>query len=109
MNRSTPSMDSEELGNLAMNRLIGMTFVLTLLASFGMSQADAGYCGAASYNNCPDQEIMPCGLFCEARDCCVEYKVVKETVWETEHYTCKEKVFDTIYEQVPVCCEKKVY
>ena len=84
-------------------------FVLLLLLA-GVHVAEAGYCGAASYNCCPTSACAPCGDLCQAKNCCTTcYKTVQEVVWDRCEKVCCQTVYDQVCEQVPVCCTRTCY
>ena len=90
-------------------RCWGLLAALMFLGA-ATTSADAGYCGAASYNCCPKAACAPSGDYCAARKCCkTSYQVVKETVWEKQNVTCCKTVYDTVCCKVPVKCWKNVY
>src|SRR4051812_33701890 len=83
-----------------------------LLAVAGGASGDAGYCGAGSFNCCPQKCCNPfSGLFhFKSRHCCDPcYQTCQDVVWEQQTYTCCKTVYDQVTTQTPVTCCKTVY
>jgi hypothetical protein len=98
----------DTLGGTATRRFF-LAGIAAAVMAFSASQAQANYCGAASYQCCPPAACQPtcCYTACRVqRKTC--YRTVYETCYQPEQYTVNKTVYETVYEDRQQTCYRNV-